>query len=215
MFVEKWMTANPVTLTPDTTISSAAIQMGRHQFRHIPVAEPTPTGKKLLGMVSKYDIARAFPNNFNPFSVEVSNETVSTPVSAIMTRNVVTVTPDCAIEETARILRTRRINALPVLRQSRLVGIITESDIFDALLSMTGATSGGSKMVVESDSVKNSVLFMAQLSQQYHLEIQSLMSFPDHQAKGKVQSVLHFAGRPTTGFVQEICKLGFRVLSIS
>ena len=215
MFVEKWMTLNPVTLTPATTISSAAMQMGQHHFRHIPVAEPTSTGKKLVGMVSKYDIARAFPNTFNPFSVEVSSETVPTPVSSIMTRNVVTVTPDCAIEEAARILRTRRINALPVLRQSELIGIITESDIFDALLGITGATGGGSKLIVESDSVKNSISFLAQLSQQYHLEIQSFTSFPDNHSKGTVQSVLHFANRPATGFVQDLSKVGFRVLSIS
>ena len=215
MFVEKWMTSNPVTLTPDTTVSSAAIQMGRHRFRHIPVAEPISTGKKLVGMVSKYDIARAFPNNFNPFSVEVTEETVSTPVSVIMTGNVVTVTPDCAIEEAARILRTRHINALPVLRQSQLIGIVTESDIFDALLSITGIASGKSKMVVQSDSVQNSISSLAQLSQHYHLEIQSLMSFPDDKAKGKVQSVLHFATRPPTDFVQALSKLGFRILSIS
>src|ERR1043166_4455438 len=124
MFVEKWMTGFPVTLTPEMTISSAALKMSRYKFRHIPVVKTDSTGHTLVGMISKYDLARAFPKNLNPFSIEVSAESVPTPVSAIMTREVVTVTPDCAIEKAAWLLRERRINALPVLRHERLVGII-------------------------------------------------------------------------------------------
>src|SRR5438128_796272 len=146
MFVEKWMTADPVTISPAISISSAAIEMSRHKFRHIPVAESGPSGKTLLGMISKYDIARAFPNHLNPFSMEVTAETVPGRVSTIMTRNVRTVAPDCAIEESASILRARQINALPVVRHNKLAGIITESDIFAALLAMTGAKSDGFKI---------------------------------------------------------------------
>jgi acetoin utilization protein AcuB len=215
MFVEKWMTANPLTIPPAISISSAAIEMSRHKFRHIPVAESNPSGKTLLGMISKYDIARAFPNHLNPFSMEVTAETVPGPVSTIMTRNVISVAPDCAIEESASILRVRRINALPVVRHNKLVGIITESDIFAALLSMTGANNGAFKMIVESDSVKNPVLSLAQLSEKHDLEIQSLTSFHDHESKKKVESVLHFSNRPTPAFVDAISKLGFRIRSIS
>lgn len=97
MFVEKWMTENPITLPPDMAISAAAVEMASHRFRHIPVAEATLAGKKLLGLVSKYDIARAFPPNFNPFSVEVSADSVPQPISTIMARNVITVRPDCSV----------------------------------------------------------------------------------------------------------------------
>ena len=98
MFVEKWMTPQPTTFLPQTTISAAALAMGRHKFRHLLVAEPSSSGKKLLGIVSKYDIARAFPDHYNPFSLEVTEETVSKPISTIMVRKVVTVEPYCAIE---------------------------------------------------------------------------------------------------------------------
>ena len=98
MLVEKWMTLNPITVDPRTTVSAAAVEMGRHKLRHILVAEVSSAGKILAGIISKYDIARAFPANFNPFSVEVSAKTVPTPVSAIMTRNVITVAAGCAID---------------------------------------------------------------------------------------------------------------------
>jgi CBS domain-containing protein len=45
MFVEKWMTPNPVTLAPNTTISAAALEMSRRKFRHLLVAEASTTGK--------------------------------------------------------------------------------------------------------------------------------------------------------------------------
>ena len=206
MFVEKWMTENPVTLPPDITISAAAIEMASHRFRHIPVAEATLTGKKLLGLVSKYDIARAFPPNFNPFSVEVSADSVPQPIS--------TMRPDCSIEEAACILRERRINALPVLRADRLVGIITESDIFDALIDMTGANRGGIKMVVEANTNGHPVILVAQLSQQHHVQILSFVSCHDNQLKGKELLAFRFAARPTADFIQALTKLGFRILTI-
>ena len=76
MFVEKWMTPDPQTVPPDMTISAVALEMSRRKFRHFPVVEPTRSGGRLLGIVAKYDIARGFPNDLNPFSVEVSEESV-------------------------------------------------------------------------------------------------------------------------------------------
>jgi len=215
MFVEKWMTGFPVTLTPEMTISSAALKMSRYRFRHIPVVKTDSTGHTLVGMISKYDLARAFPKNLNPFSVEVSAESVPTPVSANMTRDIVTVTPDCAIEKAAWLLRERRINALPVLRRERLVGIITESDIFAALLNMSGATKGGFKIALECESMKNPVLELAEASERNNVCIQSLASFPDPKSQNITETVLHLTHRPSSTFVDELAKLGFRVRMMS
>ena len=215
MFVEKWMTPNPVTLAPNTTISAAALEMSRRKFRHLLVAEASTTGKKLLGLLSKYDIARAFPGNFNPFSLEVTASTIPNPVSTIMVRNVITVELYCAIEEAARIMLTRRINALPVVRSGNLVGIITESDIFGALLGITGANARGIKMIVESSDVKTALTSVAQLSEQHHLQIQSAVSFHDPQSPNKIVSAFHFSAQPNARFVQQLTTLGFRILRVS
>src|SRR6266852_5909127 len=120
MFVEKWMTPNPLTVSPDDGISFVAMQMNRRKFRHFPVAELTRSGSRLVGIVSKYDIARGFPSNLNPFSVEVFEDTVSRPISTVMTRTVITTTPNCPVEEAAKTLRSHRIGALPVIRENRL-----------------------------------------------------------------------------------------------
>src|SRR5262249_54408236 len=162
----------------------------RYNFRHTPVVKTDSTGHTLVGMISKHDLARAFPKNLNPFSLEVTPESVPTPVSAVMTRNVATVTPDCAIATAASILRLRRISSLPVLHHERLVGSGTESDVFAALLDMSGANNGGFKMVLESEGIKNLVLELAQASERNNVYIQTLASFPDPKSQNKTETVL-------------------------
>jgi acetoin utilization protein AcuB len=214
MFVEKWMTSNPFTLPPDTTISAAALAMSKHHFRHLLVAEANSSGKRLLGLLAKDDIARAFPDNYNPFSPEAKENAVPKPISTIMIRNVVTVEPYCAVEEAVRILRARRINALPVVRSGNLVGIITENDIYDALLDMTGANATGTRLVVESDDVKNALVSMAQLAERLQLQIMNALSFHDKISPNKVTSVFHLTGKSNSHFTEDLRKAGFRVLKI-
>lgn len=214
MFVEKWMTPDPLTVPPAMTISAAALQMGQHKFRHLLVAEASAKGKKLVGMLSKYDLARAFPNHLNPFSLEVAEDTVPRPIASIMVRNVITVEAFCAIEEAARIFRTRRINALPVMRAGHLVGIITESDIFDALLNMTGANSRGVKVVVESDDVKSVLGLISRLADQHRVEILDALSYRDTKFDNKIFSAFHFSSRPSEQFTQQLRAANFRIVKL-
>jgi acetoin utilization protein AcuB len=214
MFVEKWMTPNPLTIQPEATISFVAMEMNRRKFRHFPVVELTGVAKRLVGIVSKYDIARGFPHDLNPFSVEVIEDSVPRPVASVMTKRVITTTPDCPVEEAARMLRSHRIGALPVLRENRLIGIITESDIFEAFISLTAAKSGGMRIMVESDASDNPVPAIIQLSHQHRVDILSMLSFRENRLKGKDISIFRFGGRLPPGFVPEIAKLGFRIVSV-
>jgi acetoin utilization protein AcuB len=214
MFVEKWMTHDPVTVAPDATVSSVAIEMNRRRFRHFPVVESAAKGAWMVGIVAKYDIARGFPANLNPFSLEVMRDSVSRPVSSVMTKKVITTTPDCPIEEAARILHSHRIGALPVLRSNALIGIITESDIFDAFLSMTAAQNYGVRVMVASDSSTNPVPVVLELSRRNKVDLLSLFSFQENRLKRRDMSIFRFGGRLPSGFLQQIAALGFRIVSV-
>ncbi len=214
MFVGKWMTPDPVYVTSDATVSFVAIEMNRRKFRHFPVVESTPSGEWLTGIVSKYDIARGFPSNLNPFSIEVTEDSVPRPVSSVMTKKVTTVTPDCPIEEAARLLHSNKIGALPVLRNNRLVGIITESDIFEAFMSMTAAKTFGVRIMVESEFDKSPVPAVLELSRQHHVDLLSLFSFHENPLKRRDMSIFRFGRRLPSGFLQEIASLGFRIVSV-
>jgi acetoin utilization protein AcuB len=214
MFVEKWMTRDPVTVTPDATLSSVAMEMTRRRFRHFPVVESTPSGAWMVGIIAKYDVARGFPANLNPFSIEIMDDTVSRPVSSVMTKKVITTAPGCPIEEAARILHSHRIGALPVLRNNTLVGIITESDVFDAFLSMTAAKDQGVRIMVASDSNTNPVPAVLELSRRNKVDLLSLFSFQENRLKRRDMSIFRFGGRLPLGFIQEIAALGFRIVSV-
>jgi acetoin utilization protein AcuB len=214
MFVEKWMTPNPKTVSPDASISFVAMEMNRLKFRHFPVAEPTRSGLRLVGIVSKYDIARGFPANLNPFSLEVVEDSVSRPVSSVMTKKLITTTPDCPIEEAARTLRSSRIGALPVLKENRLVGIITESDIFDAFVNMTAAKSGGVRILVESEARDNPLPIVLELSREYRVDILSIIWFHENRLRGQDMAIFRFGNRLPSAFLQEITKSGFRIVSL-
>jgi acetoin utilization protein AcuB len=131
-----------------------------------------------------------------------------------MTKKVITVTPDCPIEEAARILRSNRIGALPVLRENRLVGIITESDIFDAFINMTAAKGGGVRILVESETPDNPVPTVLQLSREHRVDILSMLSFHENRLRGRDLSIFRFGKRPPAGFLQEITKAGYRIVSV-
>jgi acetoin utilization protein AcuB len=214
MFVEKWMTPSPHTVPPEASISFVAMEMNRLKFRHFPVAEPAGSGLRMVGIVSKFDIARGFPSNLNPFSVEVIEDSVPRPVSTVMTKRLITTTPGCPIEEAARTIRSHRIGALPVLRDNRLVGIITESDIFEAFVNMTAAKSGGVRILIESDADDSPVPSVIQLSREYGLDLLGTMSFHENRLRGKDMSIFRFARRLPAGFLQDIAKAGFRVVSV-
>jgi acetoin utilization protein AcuB len=213
MFVERWMTPDPVTLRPDTTISQVALEMSRRKFRHFPIVEQSRSSARLVGIVSKYDIARGFPSNLNPFSIEVHEESVPRPVSSVMSSKVVTTTMDCPVEEAAKILRMHRIGALPVLRDSRLVGIITESDIFEAMISVTAAKSGGTRIMIASDSRTSPVPDMIRLSRQYRLDLMSILSFHENRLRDQDLSIFRFGSRLPSEFLHDIAALGFRVVT--
>ena len=214
MFVEKWMTPNPDTVPPDASISFVAMEMNRRKFRHFPVTESSRSGVRLVGIVSKYDIARGFPSNLNPFSLEVFEDSVSRPVSSVMTKKVLTITPDCPIEDAARTIRSNRIGALPVLRDSKLIGIITESDVFEAFISMTAAKSGGVRIVVESETFNSPIPLVLQLSRHYRVDLLSTVAFNENRLRGKDMSIFRFGGRLPAGFLQEIATAGFRIVSL-
>jgi acetoin utilization protein AcuB len=214
MFVEKWMTPEPQTIAPDMTISAVALEMNRLKIRHFPVCEPTRTGKRMVGIVAKYDIARGFPNDLNPFSVIVTEDSVPKPVSSVMTKKVVTVTPDCPIEEAARLLRSNRIGSLPVLRDNQIVGIITEPDLFEAFISMTAAKSGGTRIFIESDFNDSPIPAVLEFCRKNRVDILSMMAFHENRLRRRDMSIFRFDGRLPSGFVAEMAALGFRVVSV-
>ena len=177
-------------------------------------SHPTRSGGRLLGIVAKYDIARGFPNDLNPFSVEVTEDSVPKSVSSVMTKKLITATPDCPIEEAARLLRSNRIGSLPVLRDNQLTGIITESDLFEAFISMTAAKSGGTRIFIESDFNDSPIPAVLEFCHKNRVDILSMMAFHENRLRRRDMSIFRFDGRLPSVFVAEMAAPGYRVVSV-
>jgi acetoin utilization protein AcuB len=99
---------------------------------------------KLVGIVSERDLLNASPSSVTTLSIWEMNYLISrVKVKDVMTKKVVTVDRDTPIEEAARIMADKKIGGLPVLDGERVVGIITETNLFKIFLELMGARDKG------------------------------------------------------------------------
>ncbi len=159
MLVKDRMSPNPITIKPDVPIAEALEWMRRQNVRRFPVVD----GKgKLIGIVCQTDLLHAAPSSATSLSVwEVTYLLSQVTVSEVMTKDVITVCEDCPIEEAARIMSDNKIGGLPVMRDGMLVGIVTETDLFNAFLEVFGAREKGVRMTLLAPYFKGS---LAQIS---------------------------------------------------
>ncbi len=146
MFVKDRMTHPVITVTPDTPIMEAREIMRRERIRRLPVVDKEGN---LVGIVTEKDILNASPSAATTLSVWELNYLLSKiTVGEIMTRDVITATEDMPLEEAARLIADHKVGALPVVRDRKVVGIITESDLFRVFLELMGARLPGVRITV-------------------------------------------------------------------
>jgi CBS domain-containing protein len=171
-----WMTRDVLTALPETPAAEAAKLMAQNKVRRLLVVEQWADGPHLLGIVSAKDVVHAFPPNVNPFAIEGPDVRLTpTTVGQIMTASPVTVAPETPIEDAASLMCTRKIGALPVLRDRTIAGIITESDIFRAFVSLFGTETPGARITFDVTKGEDVFETMGRLSKRLHLRVSSLI----------------------------------------
>jgi len=144
MLVHERMSKNPITITEDTPIDRALKFMRDEKVRRLPVLNKKG---KLVGIVSERDLLYASPSPATSLSIHEIHYLVSRiTVDEVMTRDVFTVSEYTPLEEAARIMADNKIGGLPVVRDGRLVGIITESDLFKIFTEILGARDMGVRL---------------------------------------------------------------------
>src|SRR5262245_51159954 len=127
MYVHEHMSPSPVTIRADLDLHSALRLLQERAFRRLPVTDAVG---RILGVVTERDLLLAVSHYLNS-PIDVEN---------IMTRPVVTTTPDTLIAEAAMLMVGNKIGGLPVIdSDQRVVGIITESDIFRVFVELLAA----------------------------------------------------------------------------
>jgi CBS domain-containing protein len=130
--VKDAMTADPFTLGPEDTLMRAVEVMRQRGIRRIPVV----VGQTLVGLLAEGDLKRAQPSAITSSEEDYVRVMDETQISRIMIQKLETVTEDTPLLDAAQTLHTMKYGALPVVRDGRLVGILTDADLIGCLVSL-------------------------------------------------------------------------------
>lgn len=129
--VRDFMTTPAKSLSQNASLLDAVLTFRRTTFRHLPVVD----GDRVVGIISERDVQRLSPSLLRNISEQEYNAVLqNTILERVMTRNPLTVSPEAQLREAAAILRDQKVGCLPVVRDGKLIGIITVIDMLDALL---------------------------------------------------------------------------------
>ncbi|MFT3957860.1 MAG: CBS and ACT domain-containing protein [Desulfovibrio sp.] len=148
MPVQNWMTTDVVSVGPDTSLLKVGKLMKDHHIRRIPVVDENG---QVVGIISDRDVRDASPSKATTLDMyEMHYLLAELKAKNIMTANPITVKPTDTVEQAALIMLDNKVGGLPVVDDSgKLVGIISDHDVFKALVDITGARMGGLQFAIE------------------------------------------------------------------
>jgi len=210
MIVSMWMSRDVVSVAADTPIVEAAHLMARRRIRRLPIV--APPGERLVGVVTATDLLHAYPPDVNPFAVDAGAPGRSlTRVGDLVRHEPVTVRPDDPIEAAAALMCERKVGGLPVVRDGHLVGVITESDVFRAFVSLFAAERAGLRVTFDASACAHPFAAVAALAADQPLEVKSLVLSCQHDVP---VCVVRVEGAGGAAFVEALWRAGHRVLNV-
>lgn len=173
MIVEEVMNRNTTTLFPEDTIEKALRTLTEKGIRHIPIVNHE---HELVGLISDRDVRDACPSILdNP----VSMDSLQQPIERIMTKHVITCHPLDFVEEIATIFYDNKIGCLPVTKEGKLVGIITETNVLHTLVELTGAYQPGSQIEVRVSNEPGVLSKVVSIFAKEGINIITILVYPD------------------------------------
>jgi acetoin utilization protein AcuB len=207
MFVKTKMTTNPFTVSPDQTIPDAHELMVQHGVKRLPVIK----NNKLVGVVSKEDIDKYSPSKATSLSMgEITYLLSKTKIKQIMSKNLITISPNSLLEEAAILMRDNKVSFLPVVENNKLVGIITESDIFDSFIELLGFREPGVRLTVEVDDEPGIMSNLTNIIGQFGANITRVAVYRGENGKSAI--VVGINSFNTTEIEKSIVDQGYRIL---
>lgn len=172
MRIEEIMRKKMVTIHSSTTIGEALLLLRANRIRHLPVIE----NDSLVGIVSDRDLRDALPSRL--LTHDDDDTVLHKPVANIMNQQVITAHPLDFIEDAALQLYEHKIGSLPIVEGNRLVGLITESDLFSSLIELFGVNKPSSHIEVEVDDRVGMLAEVSQVFRDAQVNVTSVVVFP-------------------------------------
>ncbi len=210
MLVRDRMSAPAVTITPDTPFQDAMNLMREKKFRRLPVVDKHGV---LVGILSERDLLHASPSPATSLSIWEMNYLLwKLKVDELMTKNVVTVAPDEPLEDAARLMVTKKIGGLPVVNsERRVVGVITETDIFKSFVEILGGGEKGLRVTLDVPSGSGTLARLSTAIFDLGGNILSIGSM-DSEAAGRRHVLIRVAGVRKEQLITALEALGDHVV---
>lgn len=182
MLVQNWMNRNVITIEATQSMMDAMKIIKERNIRHLPVMRKG----KLVGIVTDRDLKRASPSEATTLEVHELLYIISNiKVEEIMTKDPITVPFDFTVEEAAEILLNKKISGLPVVdAKGNVVGTITQTDIFRALITLTGMGKRGIQFAFLLRDQSGSIKEVADIIRKYGGRMTSILGCSENAPEG-------------------------------
>lgn len=193
--VRERMTSPAITTTTTTETRDALQTMYVRKIRRLPVVDDRGT---LVGIVTQRDLYEKGKTGIT--------------VGDLMTESPYTTSPDAPLVQAALVMRNLGIGALPVVERGRVVGIVTESDIFDAFLELLGARRAGSRLIVPVPEIAGGIARLLKVLEPAGAQLTGLATYT---VDGRSSAIMTFDERDPRDLVRAISAAGFEPTLIS
>jgi acetoin utilization protein AcuB len=205
------MTANPYTIEKEASITDAVALMHEKGLRRLPVVQ----NGKAVGIITKGDIQTVSPTKATTLSIYEVNYLLSkTSVADVMTKDVITVSPDALLEDSAVLMRDNQVSGLVVVDDDdNVVGIITESNIFDAFIEMFGMNKKGTRISVEVSDKTGVLAEISAIFTKHGANILNMVVYSSGTGNA-VEIVFRTSSLNTSGIENDLKDADYKVLSV-
>ncbi len=190
MLVRKWMSKNPITIDETASLSDAINLLKQHKIRRLPVLKKG----KLIGIISDRDLKEASPSKVTSLDIwELHYLMSKIIVKQIMTKNPVTVSPETTLERAAILMFDNKIGGLPVIdKGNKLVGILTEQDVFKALINITGARFAANRVSIVIPDTPGSIKEVMDIMRKHNFKYNSILTTHEGVKQGYREVLIRF-----------------------
>lgn len=206
MLIEQIMKTELYTLTAEATIADAVQLMKEKRIKHIPIIDEE---NHLIGIVTDRDIKEATPSIFH---CDIHQELLNQSIESIMTTDLITGHPLDFIEEVSAIFYESKIGCLPIIKNSKLVGIVTQTDLLHTLVELTGAHQPGSQIEIRVRNKPGMLFRLFACIQNCKVNILSVLVYPDFNDEFYKVVALRIQTMNPLHLIEELEKDGFEVL---
>ncbi len=208
MYMSDVMTTNVVTIPSNTSLADARRVMEAHHVRRVPVVDRGV----LVGIVTRDQLDRVGPSQISSFNIhDLTRLLNKVTVKDVMTKSLVTVTPDSTVEEAVTLAQEKKVGALLVVDNDRLVGIATTNDFFYKILNpILGIGKPGSRLIVKNCGGTRQIEQIIAIINRLSLEVETMFMLPFPE-RDQHNFVVHLSTEDPSALIHELRKMGCEV----